>query len=139
MHRKIFLLILLDQITKLIFWGRDFFIGLLHIHPVKNFGIFFSFNFGLLNNLIIILAALGFFIYYYFKHRRGLKFLGQSSAVLIFAGAISNLADRIYLGYVRDFLDLGWAFTFNFADVLIALGLFLLLLTNSSASDKIEL
>ncbi len=117
MHKKIFVLILIDQITKLIFSSRDFFLGPIHVHLIKNPGLGFSLNFGLLTNLIIIAAALIFFIYYNFRHPNKLAF------VLIFAGAISNIIDRLYLGYVRDFLDIGLQFTFNLADVMIILGL----------------
>lgn len=126
MHKKIFALILLDQITKLIFSPRDFFFGSMHVHLVKNFGLGFSLNFGLLPNLIIITVALLFFVYYYFTHRQGLSWAGQSAFVLVLAGAVSNIADRLYLGYVRDFLDIGLGFTFNLADAMIILGLIMI-------------
>ena len=127
MHKKIFVLIVVDQITKLIFNRRDFFIGLVHFHLVRNFGLGFSLNFGLLPNLIIISAALLFFVYYYFSHRAELSWLGKIVFVLIFAGATSNIIDRLYLGYVRDFIDLGLGFTFNLADAMIVVGLILIL------------
>lgn len=130
MHKKIFVLILLDQITKLIFWSRDFYFGPLHIHPVKNFGLGFSLNFGLLTNLVIIALALLFFVYYYFAHRQGLSWAGKLAFVLILAGAVSNIADRLYLGYVRDFLDIGLGFTFNLADAMIILGLIMIFFTS---------
>ncbi len=120
-------LVVLDQITKLIFSPRDFFIGLIHIHLVRNFGLGFSFNFGLPANLIIIATALIFFIYYYFSHRKDLSWTGKIMVVLILAGAISNIIDRLYLGYVRDFLDLGLGFTFNLADVMIIIGLIMII------------
>ena len=123
MHRKVFALILLDQITKLVFSSRDFFFGPVHFHPVKNFALAFSVDFGQLSNLVLIAAALVFFIYYYFSFRNQLGFATKIFFMLIFAGAISNLVDRLYLGYVRDFLDLGLGFTFNLADVFLAAGL----------------
>ena len=123
MHRKVFALILIDQVTKLVFGSRDFFLGPVHFHPVKNFALAFSVNFGQLSNLILIAAALAFFLYYYFSFRTQLGFVTKIFFILIFAGAISNLVDRLYLGYVRDFLDLGLGFTFNLADVFLAAGL----------------
>jgi len=123
MHRKVFALILIDQVTKLVFGSRDFFLGPVHFHPVKNFALAFSVNFGQLANLILIAAALAFFLYYYFSFRTQLGFVTKIFFILIFAGAISNLVDRLYLGYVRDFLDLGLGFTFNLADVFLAAGL----------------
>jgi signal peptidase II len=138
MHRKIFALIVVDQVTKLIFSTRDFFIGPVHIHLVKNFGLGFGLNFGLLTNLIIISLALGFFLYYYFLHRPQLSGSAKIVFVLIFAGAISNIIDRLYLGYVRDFIDLNLGFTFNLADVMIVLGLLLIIFQQpkSNHSEK---
>src|SRR5262249_31771731 len=107
MHKKIFLLIVLDQITKLLLWPRDFSFGPIHIHPVKNFGLIFSLNFGAVVNLIIIVIALGFFVYYFWYNNFQKNNLGRWILILIIAGAASNLIDRIYLTYVQDFLDLG--------------------------------
>ncbi|MDP4001391.1 MAG: signal peptidase II [bacterium] len=47
--------------------------------------------------------------------------------MFVFAGAVSNLGDRLVLGYVRDFVDLGLGFTFNLADIFIVIGLILIL------------
>lgn len=127
MHKKIFLLIVIDQITKLIFSSRDFFVGAWHVHLVKNYGLGFGLNFGLIPNLIIISVALIFFLYYYFFHRAKLSWLGKIIFVLILAGAISNIADRLYLGFVRDYLDLGLGFTFNLADAMVIAGLIMIL------------
>ncbi len=50
---------------------------------------------------------------------------------MILAGAVSNLLDRLTLGYVRDFIDLNLGFTFNVADIFIVLGLLALFLINN--------
>ena len=140
MHKKIFALILVDQITKLIFSSRDFFLGSFHVHLVKNYGLGFSLNFGLVPNLILITAALGFFIYYYYKNRLNLSWLGKIFFSLIIAGALSNVIDRVYLGHVRDFLDLGLGFTFNLADAMIVCGLVLVLFTQTKTTgDKLDI
>lgn len=135
MHKKVFGLILLDQITKLIFWPRDFYISFVHVHPVKNFGLGFSLDFGVLGNLIVLGAALAFFIYYFFKHRMQMDFLGRIAFALILAGALSNIIDRLYLGYVRDFLDVGLGFTFNLADAIIVIGLILILFKSTKNEE----
>ena len=41
---------------------------------------------------------------------------------MIIGGASSNLWDRISLGYVVDYIDLGWWPVFNIADSLICVG-----------------
>jgi signal peptidase II len=58
--------------------------------------------------------------------------LGQSrlltaSLALALGGAAGNLADRIGLGYVRDFLEIGFWPAFNVADAAITVGVVLLI------------
>ena len=45
------------------------------------------------------------------------------SVILIMAGALSNIFDRITLGYVRDFIFIFWGNIFNIADVYIIAGI----------------
>jgi signal peptidase II len=130
--------VVLDQITKLIFGHRDFFVGFVHVHLVKNFGLGFSLDFGKLANLILITAALIFFINYYFSHHMGLSRWGKIVFMLILSGAVSNIIDRLFLGYVRDFLDIGLGFTFNLADAMVVVGLMIILLTNSKPKPTVE-
>ncbi|HEX8932409.1 MAG TPA: signal peptidase II [Patescibacteria group bacterium] len=47
--------------------------------------------------------------------------------VLILAGALSNIFDRLALGYVRDFVYIFWGNIFNLADLFIVAGILLLL------------
>ena len=132
----IFLLIILDQITKLIFSSRDFFIGPVHFHLVKNYGLAFSLNFGILANIILITLGLILFIYYFSQHRTELGVRGRIALVLILAGAIANIIDRLYLGYVRDFLDLGLGFTINLADAFVAAGVLVILIHQSKVKGR---
>lgn len=56
--------------------------------------------------------------------------------VLIFAGACSNIIERIILGYVRDWIYIGNG-VFNIADLVIILGIvFLLSKFNIDKNDK---
>lgn len=47
---------------------------------------------------------------------------------LVLGGAIGNLIDRVRLGHVVDFIDLGWWPVFNLADSSIVVGVVLLAL-----------
>ena len=46
---------------------------------------------------------------------------------LVIGGSVSNLLDRVRLGYVTDFLDFRWWPAFNLADSFIVIGVLVLL------------
>jgi signal peptidase II len=49
--------------------------------------------------------------------------------LFIFAGAVGNMINRVFLGYVIDYLELpNWP-TFNLADILINIGVVLLIVS----------
>ncbi len=114
---KVFILIVLDQVAKIIFRSNE----------VKNFGLSFAINLSPILNLVLVILGLSFFIVYYWRRRKMFTYAGELIFVLFFAGAISNIIDRIYFGYVRDFIDLGLGFTFNLADTFIVVGLIMFL------------
>ena len=47
--------------------------------------------------------------------------------LLIFGGALGNLIDRIYIGQVVDFIEVGPWPIFNIADVAVILGMIVLI------------
>ena len=53
--------------------------------------------------------------------------LSTSYMILILAGAISNIIDRLYYGCVIDFIDLRFWPVFNLADIFIVSGVVFLL------------
>lgn len=127
MIKKFLILAAIDQITKVIFTSRDFFIGPLHIHPAKNFALSFGLNFGSQLNLSIVVIALVAFAYFFYRSFSQSPRLAKFAFILILSGAFSNILDRLRLGYVQDFLDLGLKFTFNLADIYIVVGLLILI------------
>lgn len=102
-----------------------------YISLVKNTGGAFSIFTGSTFLLIVIsfLILLGIFIYIYrnnIKNRVSLIGFG-----LLIGGAMGNLFDRIYYGYVIDYLDFklfGYGYPiFNLADSFVVIGAIILL------------
>mgnify|MGYP003976837905 FL=1 len=120
-----FILVAIDQASK--FYIRSIFIlG----DSIPLFGNFFRFtylqntgvSFGLFkgNNMFFVvlsIIALAYFIYLFATEK---EFQVQYS--LVIAGVIGNVIDRIHLGYVVDFIDIGSYSVFNVADSCISIG-----------------
>lgn len=126
------LLIFLDQITKAIFASRDFFLGFIHFKLVKNFGLPFGINFTPAISLILVLLIFLFLLLFWFKNQNNLSRSQQLALSLVLSGAVSNIADRIVFGFVRDFLDVNLGFVFNLADVFVVLGVIIMLFSGSA-------
>lgn len=77
----------------------------------------------ILTSLLIVAGAIYFYATQLPNHRR----LIQLSMGLIMGGAFGNLIDRIRLGYVVDFIQVGWFPIFNVADSAITVGAALLM------------
>lgn len=87
--------------------------------------------FGLFQNklyIFIFSALLAIALIYSELRKRPKKefSLYKLSLVMILSGAIGNLIDRIYFGYVIDFIDLRVWPVFNIADSFITAGIILL-------------
>ena len=110
-------IIILDQLTKIILTNKSYSIlGLGIINYTENTGAAFSILEGY-QWLFITTAILALIVLFYYS--RSIKENERTLQVLIglmAGGMIGNLTDRIFLGYVRDFVDLKiWA-VFNIAD-----------------------
>lgn len=81
--------------------------------------------------IAIPIVAVIFAAVYIEKHHRIQNML-LLSVLLIIAGGVGNLIDRIMFGFVTDFLDFTslpfWNWVFNIADIAICLGCFLLII-----------
>lgn len=129
------LLIALDQIIKV--WALNDLQYKGSISVIKDvFNLTYVENrgaaFGLFQNnqwVFIVVALIASIIGLYFLHSNKLSSkLGKLSVVLIIAGALGNLIDRIRLDYVVDYFDFVfvWNYVFNLADCFIVVGTFLL-------------
>ncbi len=96
----------------------------------RNTGVAFSLLQGL-PQLLTVLALLitAGVIYAYITQLPRQNLAVQISIGLIVGGALGNLIDRILLGYVIDFIQVGWWPVFNVADSAISVGAILLVLT----------
>ena len=100
--------------------------NIIKFNLVKNDGI----SFGLFDNMLYLIIIITFIIIIFLitllKKSNSLE--EKIGYVLIISGAISNFLDRIFLGYVIDYIDLK-IFICNFADILIFFGMIIISLT----------
>ncbi len=143
----ILLLVLIDQASKIAIKAinrihpdsftiiKDFF----YITYAENTGAAFSILKGQRWFFVIMALVVSVvIILYLIKHKP--KSLEKISLLLILAGAIGNVIDRVAYGYVIDFLDFyifGYDFPiFNIADSCITIGAVLLILSELFLGDK---
>ena len=76
--------------------------------------------------ILLTLVAVGWMVVYFYRSGARHPLLPIAVGLLI-GGSISNLADRVRLGHVTDFLDLRYWPAFNLADSFIVAGVAILL------------
>jgi signal peptidase II len=131
---KIFFSHLLDLNESLILIKNAFYFTLVHNTGIA-FGLFKDCGFVF---IIIPLVLTGLLIYnvYYYRNSEKLSRIYIVAFSLILGGAISNLIDRIYFGYVIDFIDFRIWPVFNIADSAITIGAAIILLKCIPSSSK---
>ncbi len=130
-----------DQLSKL--WAQRALVhGEVVLTPFFNFALAYNTGaaFGFLSGasgwqnffFVAVAIAVGAVIIVMLRRLKPGDTLVAAALWLILGGAIGNLADRLRLGHVVDFLDFhlgGWHFwTFNVADSAITIGAALLIL-----------
>ena len=102
-------------------------LGPFSIHHVQNSGIAFGL-FASATAAVILLTAIAIAWMLAFFARSGSRHPVLPVALgLVIGGSVSNLVDRVRLGYVTDFLDLKRWPAFNLADSFIVIGVAILL------------
>jgi len=101
-------------------------VGPVSIHHVRNSGIAFGL-FASRTSAVILLTALavGAMIIFFARSAQRHPLLPVALG-LVLGGSLSNLVDRVRLGYVTDFIDFRWWPAFNLADTFIVVGVGLL-------------
>lgn len=96
---------------------------------LNNFNLGFGFSFHLTHNygaalgldiprkFLIFFSFLALFLLFYFYKKYGWIGIG-----FILGGLIGNLYDRVFYGYVIDFIHMERFFVFNLADLFITIG-----------------
>ena len=137
----IIFLVVLDQISKILISSYLSLGESLNLLPFLNFtlihnsGIAFSFfdDGGNISRWLLVVAVSGILAYLLFlmykitsKNR-----LELMSFILIISGGLGNLVDRVFLGYVVDFVHVFYQdysfYVFNMADSYITVGIILYL------------
>ena len=113
----VILLIVLDLLTKYIFfdlkvWSNNFFIT-----PVLNSGISRGiWGFPIEVIILLTIVFLWFIFYFWWKQK-----VDDLVFIFLFSGAIWNFVDRLFFGGVRDFINFHFWPVFNLADVYLSI------------------
>jgi lipoprotein signal peptidase len=111
-------LLWLDLGTKYLFYDLGIYKDLFLIEPIINMGISFSLDVSYFIVLPFSLLALWWFIYLFYY-----KSFPSIITLLLIAGTLWNLYDRVVYEGVRDFIVMPWLFVFNIADIFLTLGI----------------
>jgi signal peptidase II len=120
--------IFLDQLSKYIIFEivvKDRLPKNIGVYLFQNFNFAFSLPLSKVFIYLIyffVLVGIGFYLK---KNFFTLPSISKVAWVFILAGAISNIGERIYFGYVRDFIYL-FSGIFNLADFYIIFGVLIL-------------
>ncbi|PLW80373.1 signal peptidase II [Candidatus Woesearchaeota archaeon] len=117
----IFGTLIFDQLTK--YFTRSYnphIGGFISLTFEKNTGSAFSFLSG--QNLLLVFVSLIFIGVFLFLIDKIFLEKDYYAYFFILAGAIGNLIDRIFLGYVTDMINVGTFPVFNIADSAITIG-----------------
>ncbi len=121
-------LIIIDQLSKHYILKnpdvfRDFSVfNILNIKLNKNYDLAMSIKVPYLLLYLLIGLAVAFVIILLIKNYRQKNLINIFILTVILAGAVSNIIDRVTLGYVIDFINIPFFTTFNLADIYITLG-----------------
>ena len=133
------ILIVLDQLIKYVIDNnlelnetKEIIHNFFSITYVQNFGAAWSMFNGYVFILVIVSFLALFFIYMLFIHNKNLNKMECITYSLLIGGIIGNLIDRVFLGYVIDYLSFnifGYMFpVFNLADICIVLSVIFLII-----------
>lgn len=133
-------LVAIDQITKFFIVGyeKNIINDFLKICIVQNYGGAFGVGqTGTMTFIITNVIVIGIIIRFMNMQEKQIDKRTYFALSLIIAGAIANLIDKLFKGYVVEFIVIK-SLAFNFADILIVLGWILLALFFATYTYKIK-
>ena len=142
------IILVIDQITKAIVVSRfDLFesipvVPFFNLTFVVNYGFAFGFlNSPSLNQMIVSIVILSIIFYFLYLLIKTQDRIFKICLILILSGALGNFFDRIFRGYVVDFIDIyvfnyHWP-AFNIADSCISVGFVILVFNILFLNKKI--
>ena len=142
------IILVIDQITKAIVVSRfDLFesipvVPFFNLTFVVNYGFAFGFlNSPSLNQMIVSIVILSIIFYFLYLLIKTQDRIFKICLILILSGALGNFFDRIFRGYVVDFIDIyvfnyHWP-AFNIADSCISIGFVILIFNILFLNKKI--
>ena len=135
-------IVLIDQFTKyIIFYNHEFFLNkdflLFKLDFVKNYGAAFNIFSGSRIFLSLISIFFSILLIYLIFRKNTLNSIDLYSYSFILGGTLGNGIDRIYKGFVVDFINLNIINfpVFNIADISINIG-FIILLYNIFKNNR---
>lgn len=126
-------LVLIDQFLKFIvvnYLPKDgFFVfnNNLGIAAFQNPGVAFGLPMPKVIMYIVIFLILYFLLQKFQQELKNMNFLILFSLMLVIAGALSNLIDRLYRGFVIDYIHLFNLSVLNLADFYIIIGIIIMI------------
>jgi len=117
-------LIAADRVLKVFATDMDysFFNGFIELVYRQNTGIAFSIPIPVWASILITASLIGFGLVFVFRNFDFGNKLAIFAIALVLAGALGNMYDRIFLGYVVDYISIWKWPVFNFADMCIFCG-----------------
>lgn len=127
-------ILLIDQLTNALVIEQNLIVipNIINIIYTENTGMAFGIGQNNLFFIIIInIIVLGIIIKLIKEKQEQIDLKILTSLILILSGGIGNLIDRIFRGYVVDFIDINFMSfpNFNIADISITVGILILIIS----------
>lgn len=129
----IILFIIIEQVLKIL-CAKDLMLieGVLKFSNIQNTGGAFGiFNSNIIVMIILNTILIAFMIRFILIRRKYMNRKVYVGLLFLIAGGVSNLIDRIFRGYVVDYIDFTQIVdfpVFNLADIVLVVGWFLLII-----------